>query len=250
MSFREDKKGEKPAESPAMMETSDGFLQRDVEESHAARKGSAVGEEDEVPELREGRFAQRMKKGKMWTSEDSYENDREVMRNNNPKEKALWAAEKNELELLQELVASDASLVHARDSDSYTPLHRASYSDNIEVIKLLLEKKADIEARTADGWTPLHCAARWDNVQSAAILIAAGANFNARTNGDQTALHLAASNREGRETLELLLWQSGLDTDKKNKAGDLAFSLATRNGNLAGLFEMVEPSVNCLRPRA
>lgn len=41
--------------------------------------GSVVGEEDEVPELREGRFAQRMKKGKMWTSEDSYENDREVM---------------------------------------------------------------------------------------------------------------------------------------------------------------------------
>lgn len=128
--------------------------------------GSVFGEEDEVPELREGRFAQRMKKGKMWTSEDSYENDREVMSeylngfaltsisgnaetvlnkelifsqlegNNNPKEKVLWAAEKNELELLEELVASDPTLVHARDSDNYTPLHRACYSDNIEVIKV------------------------------------------------------------------------------------------------------------------
>ena len=56
--------------------------------------------------------------------------------NNNPKEKALWAAEKNELELLRELVAADPTLVDARDSDNYTPLHRACYSDNIEIIKV------------------------------------------------------------------------------------------------------------------
>ena len=66
----------------------------------------------------------------------------------------------------------------------------------------------------------------------------------------KVSIHFLIYFREGRETLELLLWQSGLDTKKKNNAGDTAYSLATRSGNLAGLFEMVEPSVNCLRNQA
>lgn len=48
----------------------------------------------------------------------------------------LWAAEKNELETVRKLLEEDTNLVNAKDNDLYTPLHRASYSNNIEVIKV------------------------------------------------------------------------------------------------------------------
>ena len=57
----------------------------------------------------------------------------------------------------------DPKLVHHRDSDGYTPLHRASYSDHAKMAKLLLKRGADITAATSeDLWHPLHSACRWN----------------------------------------------------------------------------------------
>ena len=56
-----------------------------------------------------------------------------------------------------------------------------SYS-NTEVLKLLIEKGADINALTYDKWTALHYAARYsDSVEVVKILIEKGANINALT---------------------------------------------------------------------
>ncbi|OQR67978.1 ankyrin repeat domain-containing protein 49-like [Tropilaelaps mercedesae] len=163
-------------------------------------------------------------------------------------EQALIAAENNDLQLLRKLIADDPSLVNARDSDLYTPLHRACYNGHLLIVKFLLDNGADINASTVDGWKPLHCASKWNKCECALALVAAGADVNATTNGGQTPLHLAASKQNAHDTVEFLLWQSSIDPNKTNAAGDTPKDLALRSGELSDLFEMVEPSVNCLYP--
>ncbi|XP_054720942.1 ankyrin repeat domain-containing protein 49-like [Uloborus diversus] len=161
-----------------------------------------------------------------------------------PKKEILWAAEKNELETLRRLLEEDSDLVNVRDNDLYTPLHRACYSNNVDVIKVLLSYDADISAKTVDGWEPLHCACKWDSVEAVSLLLQNGADVNAQTKGHITPLHLAASNVAGRRTLELLLWQPFIDPNIKNDAGDTAYDIACRTGPLGALFEILEESLN------
>ena len=73
----------------------------------------------------------------------------------------LWAAQHNKLNLVREVLSSRPELVHHRDSDGYTALHRAAYSDHPKMARHLLKRGADITARTSeDQWTPLHSACR------------------------------------------------------------------------------------------
>ncbi|KRY00230.1 2-oxoisovalerate dehydrogenase subunit alpha, mitochondrial [Trichinella pseudospiralis] len=85
---------------------------------------------------------------------------------NDPGKKLLAAAEKGDADEVVNLLKCDRSLVHVRDRDFYTPLHRAAYNNHVSVIKVLLSNGADISAQTEDGWQPLHCAARWGNLES------------------------------------------------------------------------------------
>lgn len=41
-----------------------------------------------------------------------------------------------------------------------TSLHRAAYTGHLDIVKLLLERGADVCAQDADGCTPLHKAGR------------------------------------------------------------------------------------------
>lgn len=101
----------------------------------------------------------------------------------NPIDHVLWAAENGELETLRELITKQPGLVHATDSDGYTPLHRAAYSNHVNVISYLLSVGANVGAKTELGWTPLHSACNWNNYASAARLLAAGSNPGALSDG-------------------------------------------------------------------
>ncbi|KAI9928836.1 hypothetical protein MW887_002057 [Aspergillus wentii] len=46
------------------------------------------------------------------------------------------------------------------DSSQWRPIHAGA--DNVNVLRLLIKAKADINARAGDGSTPLHLAARWN----------------------------------------------------------------------------------------
>lgn len=151
---------------------------------------------------------------------------------------------KNEVETLRKLLEEDPSLVNVRDNDSYTPLHRACYNNNVEVLKVLLSYDADVNAKTDDDWEPLHCACKWDSVEAVSLLLQNGACVNSTTKGNLTPLHLAASNASGRRTLELLLWQPYINATMKNDAGDTAYDVACRSGPMSKLFEILDKSIN------
>lgn len=73
----------------------------------------------------------------------------------------LKLSEKGIFERVMSILDKDPSLVNCKDSDGYTPLHRASYNGHTNVVRVLLQRGADLDARTEDGWQPLHCACRW-----------------------------------------------------------------------------------------
>lgn len=73
--------------------------------------------------------------------------------------------------------------MHAQDSDGYTPLHRAAYSNHIDVISYLLSMNANVNMKTQLGWTPLHSACKWNNYMAAARLLAAGADVKVLSDG-------------------------------------------------------------------
>lgn len=161
-----------------------------------------------------------------------------------PQQLILWAAENNRLSTVNNLLASNASLVHSCDEDGYTPLHRAAYGGHLAVARALLQSGSKVNGRTADGWTPLHSACRWGRVTMASLLLRHGAHLNAQTNGGLTPLHLAASHTDSPHTLELLLSQRHLNASLRSSSGETASQVAQRSGPHYYLFEMVEECVN------
>lgn len=94
------------------------------------------------------------------------------------------AAEQGMMDILQQLIEADPTLVHAKGPDGQRPLH---FARSIEVIDYLLERGADIDARDVD-----HCgtAAQWradDHSQVCRYLLKRGAEagiFTACALGD------------------------------------------------------------------
>jgi ankyrin repeat protein len=69
-------------------------------------------------------------------------------------------------------------------------LSLAIYKNRIEVVKVLLKHKIDVEARDAKGWTALHLAAQENRSIAIELLFEAGADIEAKTPDGHTALHL------------------------------------------------------------
>lgn len=157
----------------------------------------------------------------------------------------LKAAEKGNTEICTQLQTVHGSkLLEYRDEDGYTAIHRAAYNGHVEVTEQLIQWGVNVTALTNDKWQPLHCASKWDQVEVASLLLQNGADVNAQTQGGQTPLHLVSSNREARQTMELLLTHPHIDPSIKNSVGETAYDIAVRCCAHAGMFEIVE---DCIR---
>ena len=162
---------------------------------------------------------------------------------NQPGPRFLWAGQHNKLALVEILLNSDAKLIHFRDEDGYTALHRASYSNHAKMVQTLLKAGADITAGTeGEQWQPIHSACRWNAAEALEVLLSWGADVNATTNGGQTPLHLAAYCGNSRNTLQLLLAHPKLKSMTTNSQDDTPKDIAIRNGNCVELFDLVQPA--------
>jgi ankyrin repeat protein len=88
-------------------------------------------------------------------------------------------------------------IVTAVDIEHNTLLHLAVASANLQIVELLLSKKANPSARREDQQTPIHLCAKNDSVEILERLVNAGSDINNIDNGNETILHKAAAhNRE------------------------------------------------------
>ena len=95
-------------------------------------------------------------------------------------------------------------------------LHQAAADGDIEQVKLLISKGANVNAEDEEKKTPLHYAAETGQMEVVQLLVEAGADINAGE-GEWTALHGAVY--EGRRDIAELLIQKGADVNTKDKNG-------------------------------
>ena len=131
--------------------------------------------------------------------------------------------------------------VNAQDNEGNTPLHFAMKRISREklperdyegIIRLLLEKKADVHIVNVGGATPLHTAAAFRADPSAVeILIQAGADVNLKalpSYGGWTPLHGAAARNSGAVVAVLLKY--GADPTARDARGLTALQVAEQGG--------------------
>jgi hypothetical protein len=92
-------------------------------------------------------------------------------------------------------------------------LHAAAQGGREEIIKILLERGAEVNLKSKEGNTPLMAAAFNHNEGVVKILLEAGVEVNTRNQADETALSLARE--ELQEGIIRLLLQAGAKDIKK-----------------------------------
>ena len=109
--------------------------------------------------------------------------------------------------------------------DTMTPLHNACYRGRVEIVKLLLDNNDDIESVTERGQvTPLGWAAWSPSREVMKLLIDRGANLNVLTGMHMTALEHVVF-RNNMEAVKLLV-EKGADVNQKDKGGETALDRA------------------------
>ena len=74
-------------------------------------------------------------------------------------------------------------------------LYLAARKGHIEVLKLLLDKGADISVANADGWTPLNAAASSGHLEVVKLLLDQGADISVAK--ARLSLHRSSANSTG-----------------------------------------------------
>ena len=104
----------------------------------------------------------------------------------------------------------------AQDKDKRTPLYWAVSFKNLSAVKALIDAGAN-KARAKDKWTPLHWAAAFgDNPDVVKSLINAGADLKAKDKDKRTPLHVAAGCTDNLAIVKVLI-DAGADLKAKDK---------------------------------
>lgn len=118
--------------------------------------------------------------------------------------------------------------VETRDGRGATPLMHTAAFGNLQAMRLLIEKGADVNARNnADATALLWCARE---PEKARLLIEKGADVNVQSRQGRTPLMVAAL-REGNSAIVALLLEKGADPKVKTRRGDTALHSAASAGD-------------------
>ena len=133
-------------------------------------------------------------------------------------------------------IAENLAIEHPEDvnsqsiDDGSSPLHLASRRRHIDIVRMLIDRGADVSAQNKFGSTALHLASRDGDIELARILIDRGADMSAQDKFRSTALHLAC--RDGHLDLGRMLIDCRADMSAQDKHGSTALHLASKNGHV------------------
>ncbi|KAI1174739.1 hypothetical protein F4777DRAFT_552834 [Nemania sp. FL0916] len=109
-----------------------------------------------------------------------------------------------------------------------TALHLACRKGYPEIVRILLNRGADVMRCDNDGWTPLIAACSQGSEEIVQLLIDNSADLETRNNIGFTALISACSN--GFDKVVRLLINNGADVNPKSREGRAALNFACANG--------------------
>ena len=138
-----------------------------------------------------------------------------------------WAAQNGHVEVVRLLLDRGADIT-AAGSGGETPLYCASWYGHIEVVRLLLDRGADITAADSDGWTPLSCASWYGHIEIVRLLLDRGADITAANSDGWTPLYCAS--RNGHIEVVRLLLDRGADITAADSDGWTPLYCASWNG--------------------
>jgi ankyrin repeat protein len=137
----------------------------------------------------------------------------------------------NDLESVKRII--DVSNITSIDSYGDTLLHMAVLNCNLEIAKILVNNKIDLNAQNYQGKTPLHYAAEYNCIDIAAIVIKNKGDLHIEDNFGNEPLWTAVFEDKGGKRVEFvkLLLLNGANKNHKNRSGisPLDFAKKTQN---------------------
>ncbi|EFA08450.1 ankyrin repeat domain-containing protein 16 [Tribolium castaneum] len=138
------------------------------------------------------------------------------------------------LETVQYLLSFEPPGVDCTNNDNKTALHEAAQFSQPEIMKLLLDKGAQVNALKRADWTPLMLACTKTCLETVRVLVESGALINYRNKDGWTCMHLAA--RGGCGAMFTFLVTKGGDCALRTKNGRTVLHIAALHGS----FEIVK----------
>ena len=144
----------------------------------------------------------------------------------------MWAATRGHEAVVRLLLEKGAD-IDAKDGDGMTAFMEAADQEHETIVRLLLEKGADINAKDKDGKTALMKAAHYGQEAVISLLLEKGANINIKNKDKETALIEAVGywKETTVETIVRLLLEKGLDIKAQDQDGKTALTKAARYGH-------------------
>ena len=134
--------------------------------------------------------------------------------------------------------------VNARTDSGDTPLTLATRNKHDNVVHALLsDSQCLVDAKGQDGYTALHCSCRDGHVDIVRTLVNHKANVNARTDSGDTPLTLAAKYKHD-NVVDALLSDSGCLVDAKSQYGYTALHYSCRYGHVDIVRALVKHKAN------
>ena len=153
------------------------------------------------------------------------------------------AVRRGDVEAVKRLIARGAD-VNAEDGQGHTPLYVIADAGggNVDVAEVLIAHGADLEKRCTRRYcrpeTALHRAAENGQLGLVQLLIREGADVNAEGDHQGTPLHLAAE--AGCEEVVEVLLSGGADLKRRDWTGRSPLHYAARSGHLGVVETLVE----------
>jgi ankyrin repeat protein len=146
--------------------------------------------------------------------------------------------------------------VHGNDLDAKTPLLSAAWYGDLEVVRVLLDYKVDVNLRGIKNFTAIHYVSHGPHTDwtlppqcgpqmlpdIARLLLEQVSDIDARADDGRTALHWAA--KCGRVEVVHVLLEHGASVGAEDKDGETPFHLAAMSGSVDTVRVLLEHDAN------
>lgn len=155
---------------------------------------------------------------------------------------ALHSAAAGGHEAVVKLLVDRGANIHHVTTQGWNVIHFAAWAGVLPILQFIVQRGVFVQAMTEQSWTALHCAAFRGRAPTIEMLANLGVPVDAFTKQRKTALHLAAS--EGHEDAVRTLVARGANLETRNSRGQTALHLAAIGGQKEVVKALLEAGAN------